>query len=143
MFCLRWSNKKDLFAVFANIQIKHEYKKTKMNMSLIGNHKPRSVYYGYSNDIDEKDVIKGLNSLCKSEIHVAISLNPTRLILSYVNINKDGKIIKGDTFHIFNITYKQIKEVVEITQYDIYNAIQDYIYIYKIEPSNDNIIVST
>ena len=143
MFCLKWNSKKDLLSIFSNNQLKDEYKKKKKNLSLIGNYKPKSVYYGYSNEINSTDVINGLNSLCMTEIHVAISNNPTRLILSYVNINRDGKVIKGDTFHIFNITYKPIKEVSEITQYDIYNAIQDYIFIYKTEPLNDIIIVST
>jgi hypothetical protein len=142
MFCFKWNSKKDLFLIFSNIQLKFEYKKVKKNMSIIGNHKPKNVYYGYSNEISPNDIIQGLNSLCQTEIHIAISKNPTRLVLSYVNITKESKIIKGDTFHIFNITYKDVNEIIDITQYDIYNAIQDYIYIYKIEPSNNNIMVS-
>jgi len=64
------------------------------------------------------------------------------LILSYIN-NKHEKLLKGDTFHIFNITYKTINDINDINQYDIYNAIQDYIYLYKNIPDNttDNLII--
>jgi hypothetical protein len=142
MCCFKWYNKKDLFTIFSNKQLRDEYKKNKNNMSIIGNHKPKNVYYGFSNEINSTDIINGLNSLCITDIHIAISNNPPRLILSYININKDSKIIKGDTFHIFNICYKQINDINDITQYDIYNAIQDYIFIYKTQPNNNNIIVS-
>lgn len=142
MCCFKWFNNKDLFIIFSNKQLKDEYKKIKNNMSIIGNHKPKNVYYGVSNEINTNDIINGLNSLCITDIHIAISNNPPRLILSYIYINNDSKIIKGDTFHIFNICYKQINDINDITQYDIYNAIQDYIFIYKTQPSNNNIIVS-
>lgn len=128
---------------FSNKQRKDEYNKKKKNMSLIGINKPKSVYHGYSNELKITDIIYGLNSLCLCDIHIAITLNPTRLILSYVIINPDGKIKRGDTFHIYNINYKIINTISDITQYDIYNAIQDYIFIYKIIPNcNNNIIAS-
>ena len=74
------------------------------------------------------------------DIHIAISNSPPRLILSYIN-NKNDKLLKGDTFHIFNITYKIINDINDITQYDIYNAIQDYIYLYNTIPDNTNNLI--
>ncbi len=127
---------------FINKQHKDEYKKNKKNMAFIGINKPKSVYQGYSNELKNTDIILGLNSLCLCDIHIAISNSPPRLILSYIN-NKHEKLLKGDTFHIFNITYKTINDINDITQYDIYNAIQDYIYLYKNIPDNttDNLII--
>lgn len=133
--------KKNIFDIFTNKQRKYEYKKIKANMSYIGNNQPKSVYKGYSNDIAITDIINGLNSLCLCEIHIAYSNTPNRIILSYVDIINDGRIVKGDTFHIYNIKYKEINNICDITQYDIYNAIQDYIYIYKRIPSNEKIII--
>lgn len=136
---------------FINNQYKDEYYKNKKNMSFIGNNKPKSVYHGYSNELKITDIILGLNSLCLCDIHIAISISPSRIILSYINYdystnnhndNKNEKILKGDTFHIFNITYKNITDISNITQYDIYNAIQDYIYLYKTIPNNtENLII--
>jgi hypothetical protein len=141
MYCC--FTKRDLLSLFVKNQRKYEYNKKKDNMSIIGNNKPKCVYHGYSNDIKPTDIINGLNSLCLCEIHIAISNAPSRLVLSYVNISIDNKLIKGDAFHIYNITYKTINDIYDITQYDIYNAIQDYIYIYKTIPSNDKIIIPT
>jgi hypothetical protein len=125
---------------FIGKQYKDEYHKKKKNMSFIGNNKPKSVYQGYLNELKETDIILGLNSLCLCDIHIAISNSPPRLILSYIN-NTD-KLLKGDTFHIFNITYKTINDIYDITQYDIYNAIQDYIYLYETIPNNTgNLII--
>ena len=81
--------------------------------------------------------------MCNHNIHISIAENPLRLILSYLNYsNKDNSLIKGDTFHIYIIQYKLIKTIEEITQYDIYNAIQNYIFIHKEEPNN-NLMVAT
>ena len=135
--------KKNITDIFIKQQRKDEYNKKKENMSIIGNIKPKCVYKGYSNEINNTDIIYGLNSMCLSEIHIAISNNPSRIILSYIDIMSDGKLIKGDTFHIYNIIYKQLNIIDDITQYDIYNAIQDYMYIYKSLPSNDKILIPT
>ena len=48
----------------------------------------------------------------------------------------------GDNDHD-KIEYKKLSKIEEITQYDIYNAIQDYIYKNKQIPKNDNIIIAT
>ena len=128
---------------FINKQKKDEYKKIKMNMSYIGNNPPKNVYQGYTLDIDYKDIISGLNSLCLCDIHIAITLKPSRLILSYINIDSNGKTKKGDTFHIYNINYKNINSISDITQYDIYNSIQDYIYIYKNIPNNNDCVLAS
>jgi hypothetical protein len=125
---------------FINKQHKDEYNKNKKNMAFIGINKPKSVYQGYSNELKNTDIILGLNSLCLCDIHIAISNSPSRLILSYIN-NKNDKLLKGDTFHIFNITYKTINDINDITQYDIYNAIQDYIYLYNTIPNNTNNLI--
>jgi hypothetical protein len=144
MSCLRFlSKKRDIFVLFTSKQARDEYKKLKMNMSFLGNNKPKSVYYGYSNDIDDSYIIHGLNSLCYCEIHISITTNPLRLVLSYINTELTGKLTKGDTFHIYNITYKNINNITEITQFDIYNAIQDYYHIYKSIPSNEKMIIAT
>ena len=141
---------------FSNKQRKDEYNKKKKNMSLIGINKPKSVYHGYSNELKITDIIYGLNSLCLCDIHIAISNTPPRLILSYINSeysknddsinttsisNKNEKLLKGDTFHIFNITYKNISDIYDINQFDIYNAIQDYIYLYDTIPNNTGQII--
>jgi hypothetical protein len=125
---------------FINKQHKDEYNKNKKNMAFIGINKPKSVYQGYSNELKNTDIILGLNSLCLCDIHIAISNSPSRLILSYIN-NKNDKLLKSDTFHIFNITYKTINDINDITQYDIYNAIQDYIYLYNTIPNNTNNLI--
>jgi hypothetical protein len=125
---------------FINKQHKDEYNKNKKNMAFIGANKPKSVYQGYSNELKNTDIILGLNSLCLCDIHIAISNSPPRLILSYIN-NKNDKLLKGDTFHIFNITYKNINDICDITQYDIYNAIQDYIHLYNTIPDNNNNLI--
>jgi len=141
---------------FSNKQRKEEYNNKKKNMSFIGSNKPKSVYHGYSNELKITDIIYGLNSLCLCDIHIAISNTPSRLILSYINseysknndsidttsiIHKNEKLLKGDTFHIFNITYKNISDIYDINQYDIYNAIQDYIYLYDNIPNNTGQII--
>ena len=125
---------------FINKQHKDEYNKNKKNMAFIGINTPKSVYQGYSNELKNTDIILGLNSLCLCDIHIAISNSPPRIILSYIN-NKNEKLFKGDTFHIFNITYKIINDINDINQYDIYNAIQDYIYLYKTIPDNTNNLI--
>ena len=127
--CFGKSNK------FLNKQMKDEYYKRKVNMSIIGNYKPYEVFFG-----DEKlTPISGLNTMCNCNIHLSIGNNPTRLILSYVEINNYKK---GQTFHIYKIEYKKILNIEEITQYDIYNAIQDYIHVNKQIPNNENIITA-
>ena len=123
--------------------MKEEYKKNKMNMSYIGNNPPKNVYQGYTLDIENNNIISGLNSMCLCDIHIAITHKPSLLILSYINIDRTGKSKKGDTFHIYNINYKTIETINDINQYDIYNAIQDYIFIYKNIPNNDSLIIAS
>lgn len=133
----------NILSKFINRQIKDEYKKNKMNMSYIGNNQPKNVYKGHTLEIDYNDIISGLNSMCLCDIHIAITLKPSRLILSYINIDGNGKTKRSDTFHIYNIIYKDINMIDDITQYDIYNAIQDYIYIYKNIPNNNESIIAS
>lgn len=133
--CFNKSNK------FLKKQMKDEYYNKKVNMNTIGNYKPYQVFIGEEIKINE--TILGLNSLCNCNIHISIGNNPTRLILSYVNIIENNIYKKGQTFHIYKIEYKKISKIEEITQYDIYNAIQDYIYKNKQIPKNDNIIIAT
>jgi len=128
-------NKTDLFK---KQQLKAEYYNKKVSINKLGTYKPHSVY------TDDNNIVKGLNSMCNYNIHIAIADKPLRLILSYLNNSNDPQtMIKGDTFHIYKITYKKIKTIEEINQYDIYNAIQDYIYINNEEPINTNIIIAT
>ena len=126
---------------FSKKQMKDEYYNRKVNMSIIGNYKPYQVFIG--EEVKINNTILGMNSQCKCDIHISIGNNPTRLILSYVDMNEINIYKKGQTFHIYKIEYKQITNVEEITQYDIYNAIQDYIYKNKQIPINDNLIIAT
>ena len=126
---------------FLKEQMKYEYYNRKVNMSAIGNYKPYQTFIGEELKITK--TILGLNSLCECDIHISIGNNPTRLILSYVDIIEFNNYKKGHTFHIYKIEYKKISNAEEITQYDIYNAIQDYIYKNKQNPKNDNIIIAT
>lgn len=126
---------------FLKEQMKDEFYNRKVNMSSIGNYRPYQVFIGEDNKITE--TILGMNSLCNCNIHISIGTNPTRLILSYVDITENNIYKKGQTFHIYKIEYKKISRIEEITQYDIYNAIQDYIYKNKQIPKNDNIIIAT
>lgn len=119
--------------------MKLEYKNKKVSINKIGSYKPYSCYYSNSLTFDDSNIIKGLNSMCNQDIHISIAESPLRLILSYLNYsNGDNNLIKGDTFHIYIIQYKSIKTIEEITQYDIYNAIQDYIFIHNEEPNNNS-----
>ena len=115
-------------------QQKDEYKNKKVRINKIGNYKPYPVYY---DNYDKCEILNGLNSMCDCEIHISIANAPCRIILSYI----EKSAIKGNPFHIYKIIYKKINNINEITQYDIYNSIQDYIYKYKQEPKNDNNIV--
>lgn len=126
---------------FLKDQMKDEYYNRKVNMSSIGNYKPYQVFIGEDNKIIQS--IQGLNALCNCNIHISIGSNPIRLILSYVDIIENNNYKKGQTFHIYKIEYKKLSKIDEITQYDIYNAIQDYIYKNKQIPKNDNIIIAT
>lgn len=120
---------------FLLLQMKNEYNNVKVHISKLGSFTPHQVYY------DSMCILNGLNSMCDLDIHISIGNNPTRLILSYVNINSNN-ITKGQTFHIYKIIYKEIKGINEINQYDIYNAIQDYIYTNKQFPINDNYTIA-
>ena len=83
--------------------------------------------------------------MCNCDIHISLGSNPTRIIISYVDINTKMNIteyVKGQTFHIYKIMYKEINSIDNINQYDIYNAIQDYIYINGQIPKNDNYSVA-
>jgi len=115
--------------------MKDEYNEIKLHISKLGCFTPHQVYY------DDMLIINGLNSMCDLDIHISIGSNPTRIILSYVNNNK-SIITKGQTFHIYKIIYKEIKMITDINQYDIYNAIQDYIYTHKQFPINDSYIIA-
>lgn len=132
--CLIKSNK------FLKKQMKDEYYKRKVNMNIIGNFKPYQVFIG--EEIKISKTILGLNSLCECDIHISIANNPTRIIISYVDIELEN-YKKGQTFHIYKVEYKELTKNEEITQYDIYNAIQDYIYKNKQFPKNENIILAT
>ena len=125
---------------FVKKQMKDEYYNKKINMNILGNYKPYQVFIGDEIKIDK--TILGLNSLCDCDIHISLGNSPTRLIISYVD-NMEIIRNKGQTFHIYKIEYKKISNIEEITQYDIYNAIQDYIYKNKQIPKNDNIIIAT
>ena len=129
--CFGKSNK------FINKQMKDEYNKKKVNMSILGNYKPKPVFIG-----EDMEQITSLNSMCDEIIHLEIGNNPTRLVLSYVDEEFD-KFKKGQTFHIYKISHKDLTNKDEITQYDIYNAIQDYIYINKENPKKNISIVAT
>ena len=131
--CFQTSNK------FIKTQSKDEYYNKKVNMSVIGNYKPYQVFIG--EDIRITKTILGLNSNCDCNIHISIANSPTRLIISYVDSNVEN-YKKGQTFHIYKITYKELINIEEITQYDIYNAIQDYIFINKQYPMNNNTIIA-
>ena len=131
--CFQTSNK------FIKTQSKDEYYNKKVNMSVIGNYKPYQVFIG--EDIKISKTILGLNSNCDCNIHISIANSPTRLIISYVDGNVEN-YKKGQTFHIYKISYKELNNIEEITQYDIYNSIQDYIFINKQYPMNNNIIVA-
>jgi hypothetical protein len=131
--CFQTSNK------FIKTQLKDEYYNKKVNMSVIGNYKPYQVFIG--EDIRITKTILGLNSNCDCNIHISIANSPTRLIISYVDGNIEN-YKKGQTFHIYKISYKELNNIEEITQYDIYNAIQDYIFINKQFPMNNNTIVA-
>jgi hypothetical protein len=118
-------------------QMKDEYYMKKVNMSIIGNYKPKPVFIG-----EDMKQLSSLNSMCDEKIHLEIGNNPTRLVISYVE-EECERFKKGDTFHIYKITYKTLTKTDEITQFDIYNAIQDYIYINKHYPKKDDSIVAT
>lgn len=123
-------------------QIKNEYKQKKKHISILGNFKPYQVFYSNENILNNYS-INGLNSMCECDIHISIGNNPTRLILSYIDTNENNNYIKGQTFHIYKIEYKEILMYNDINQYDIYNAIQDYIYINKQYPKNDKYTIAT
>jgi len=132
--CIQKSNK------FIKTQLKDEYYNKKVNISIIGNYKPYQVFIG--EEIKISKTILGLNSNCDCDIHISIANNPTRLIISYVDSYEFENYKKGQTFHIYKITYKELNNIEEITQYDIYNSIQDYIFINKQIPINNNTIVA-
>ena len=127
---------------FQRQQKKDEFYNRKINIQKIGNHKPHQVFFGEDLLIlSEKNIVKGLNSLCESDIHICIASNPTRIILSYIDNDVIHQYKKGNTFHIYKILYKSVTTIEDITQYDIYNAIQDYVYVNKQEPKHENIII--
>lgn len=113
-------------------QLKDEYYYKKVNIYDIGNYKPYQVFIGEDNIIN--NTILGLNSLCDCNIHISIGNNPNRIILSYVDTVNNKK---AETFHIYKVEYKKITTIDDITQYDIYNSIQDYIYINNQIPKNE------
>jgi len=125
---------------FIKKQMKDEYYNKKVNMNIIGNYKPFQVFIG--DEIKITKTILGLNSLCDCNIHISIGNKPSRLILSYVENIDFSNYKKGQTFHIYKVDYKELSNIEEITQYDIYNAIQDYIFINKQFPINNNTIVA-
>ena len=132
MFCCFINNKK-IDIINIKKQKKDEFKNLKTHISTIGNYKPMSVYHGIKESFNSNDIILGLNSLCQNEIHISIGFNPNRLILSHIT-TIEGIKYKDECFHIMKITHKKIENINDITQYDIYNAIQEYIYINKKEP---------
>jgi hypothetical protein len=144
MFCCFYQ--KNINLILINKQKKEEYKNIKTHISIIGNHKPMSVYHGNKNIFNSDDIILGLNSLCQNEIHISIGFNPNRLILSHIAINNENIKYKDECFHIMKFENKNINNIYDITQYDIYNAIQEYIFINKKEPKyniKEQIIIAT
>ena len=136
---------KNNMLVSINKQKKEEYNNKKIHISIIGNYKPMCIYHGNKNTFNANDIINGLNSLCQNEIHISIGFNPNRLILSHIASSENNKY-KDECFHIMKITHKKIETTNDITQYDIYNAIQEYIYINKKEPKfsvKDMVIIAT
>lgn len=128
---------------FIKEQLRYEYKHNKVSINKLGSYKPHSCYCSNSLTYTKDNIIIGLNSMCNFDIHISIAENPLRMILSYLAFSTEHKaLIKGDTFHIYKINYKTIKTIEEITQYDIYNAIQDYIYVQKTDPNNTHIMVA-
>ena len=138
-------NKKNINLINIKKQKKDEFTNLKTHISIIGNYKPMPVYQGNKELFNYSDIILGLNSLCQNEIHISIGFNPNRLILSHITTNNDIKY-KDECFHIMKITCKKIENINDITQYDIYNAIQEYIYINKKEPKyiiKETLIIAT
>lgn len=113
-------NKKHL-----KMQLREEGKGNLKHMFHIGKFKPHEVYCGNDDELDSKDVIAGLCSLCENAIHVSLGFNPTRLILSHVS-KSSGVIKKESCFYITNVK-NDITDTSHISQYDIYCAIQSYI----------------
>ena len=74
------NNKTDLFK---KQQLKAEYYNKKVSINKLGTYKPHSVY------TDDNNIVKGLNSMCNYNIHIAIADKPLRLILSYLNNSND------------------------------------------------------
>lgn len=98
---------------FLKEQMKDEFYNRKVNMSIIGNYKPHQVFIGHEIKINE--TILGLNSLCNCDIHISIGTNPTRLILSYVDITENNIYKKGQTFNNepFSIRLKYLNYVLQ------------------------------
>jgi hypothetical protein len=132
---------KDKIKKFVNKQKKEEYYNKRVNMFILGNYKPMAVYHGNKDFYNNQDIIMGLNSCCINEIHIALGINPNRLILSHIKIKNNIKY-KDESFHIM-LLLNEINTIDEITQYNIYNAIQEYIIINKKEPKNDDFIIAT
>lgn len=110
-------------------QLCTESKQKIKHMFHIGNFTPHAVYSGTNHDLNSKDAIAGLCSLCENPIHISIGFNPTRLILSHC-IEIAGAVKKENSFFITNL-HLDVTDVSQITQYDIYTAIQLYIKEHK------------
>jgi len=133
MFCY----KKDKLKIFLKKQKKEEYNNIKVNMYILGNYEPMAVYHGNKEYYTNEDILKGLNAMCINEIHISIGNNPNRLILSHIR-TQDNKKYKDECFHIMQFIIKEVTTISQITQYDIYCAIQEYILINKKEPKYEN-----
>ena len=136
MFCCI-CYKKDKLKIFLKKQKKEEYKNIKVNMYTLGNYEPIPVYYGNKEYYTNEDILKGLNAMCINEIHISIGNNPNRLILSHIR-TQDNKKYKDECFYIMQFIIKEVTTISQITQYDIYCAIQEYILINKKEPKYEN-----
>jgi len=114
-------------------QKKDEYNNKKIHISILGNYIPMPVYFGNKHIFTNEDILVGLNSLCINEIHISIGFNPNRLILSHIRNIEDNKY-KDECFYIMTFDNKEVNNVVNVTQYDIYNAIQEYVLLNKKQP---------
>jgi hypothetical protein len=140
---------KDKLLKYQSTRLKKEYKNKFINIYDIGYNTPYPVYHDVSLEkmvetdtdltdvynmhkskmIDKSniDIIPGLCSLYEAPIHISIGHMPNRLILSSVlQCGADNKFKKGECFYIRKIEMEEIQDTSQITQYHIYDAIQNY-----------------
>lgn len=122
----------NMMRLYHKFQLKCERNNKMVHMYDIGQCQPQEVYYGNKEVFNETDILRGLCSLCDNPIHIAIGYEPNTLILS--RCSRDGKdVVKGETFFVSD-PLEDIRDISQITQYHIYNAIQAYCYIHNKKP---------